>query len=69
MAVHFGFININTFSSKKFEGVELTCKVVRPKKSYVGVIKNGIPSKGIKNYDGNALKPEAIKNLNTLPPI
>lgn len=67
MAVHSGYININAFSSKKFEGVELTCKVVRPKKNYVGIVKNGLPSKGIKNYDGNALKPESIRNLPTLP--
>jgi hypothetical protein len=57
MGVHSGLINLNTFSSKKFEGIELTCKVVRPKKSYTSVVKNGINSKGIKNYDGNALKP------------
>jgi hypothetical protein len=42
---------------------------VRPKKTYTGVNKNGILSKGIKNYDGNALKPETIQNITTLPPI
>lgn len=69
MAVHAGFINFNAFNAKKYEGIELTCKVVRPKKNYVGVIKNGIESKGIKNYDGNALKPESIRNLSTLPTL
>lgn len=69
MAAHSGVININTFNIKKFEGVELICKVVRPKKNYVGILRNGILSKGIKNYDGNALKPESIKNLPTLPSL
>ena len=69
MAVHSGIVNINAFNVKKFEGIELTCKVVRPKKNYVGVLKNGIASKGIKNYDGNALKPESVKNLPVLPSL
>ena len=69
MAVHSTLININTFSNKKMGGVELTCKVIRPKKNYSSINKNGLTSKGIKNYDGNALKPESVKTMMTLPPM
>jgi hypothetical protein len=64
--VHSGIININNFPTKRFEGVELTCKVIKPKKNYSGSFKNGIMSRSIKGYNGNALKPEGMRNLTTL---
>lgn len=35
----------------------------------MGTIKNGLSSRSIKGYDGNALKPESVKNLTSLGPI
>lgn len=66
MAVHSGLINLNNFSSKRYEGIELYFKVIKPKKNYNGSTKNGITSKSIKNYNGNALKPDNCKNLASL---
>ncbi len=34
-----------------------------------GCIKNNIASRGLKGYNGNALKPESVKNLTSLGPI
>lgn len=67
--MHSGIININSFPAKRFEGVELTCKVIKPKKNYVGSFKNGIMSRSIKAYAGNALKPEGIRHLTNLGPM
>jgi hypothetical protein len=55
--VHSGFININSFVNKRYEGVELICKVIKPKKNYTGGFKNGLLSRNLKGYNGNALKP------------
>lgn len=57
MAVHSGLVNLNNFSSKRYEGVEISFKVNRPKKNYTGSTKNGITSRNMKIYNGNALKP------------
>ncbi len=57
MLVHSGMININNFQNKKYEGVELTCKVIKPKKNYTGITKNNLTSRFLKGYNGNALKP------------
>jgi hypothetical protein len=69
MLVHSGSININTFPTKRFEGVELSCKVIKPKKNYTGSFKNGIMSRNLKGYNGNALKPESVRNLASLGPM
>jgi hypothetical protein len=69
MLVHSGMININTFQNKKYEGVELTCKVIKPKKNYTGITKNNLTSRSLKGFNGNALKPESVKNLPSLGPI
>ena len=66
MLVHSGSININTFPTKRFEGIELSCKVIKPKKNYTGSFKNGIMSRNLKGYNGNALKPESVRNLTSL---
>ena len=67
--VHSGSININTFPTKRFEGVELSCKVIKPKKNYTGSFKNGIMSRNLKGYNGNALKPESVRHLTSLGPM
>ncbi len=69
MLVHSGSVNINNFPLKRYEGVELTCKVIKPKKNYTGSFKNGIMSRSLKGYNGNALKPESVKNLSSLGPM
>lgn len=69
MLVHSGMININTFQNKKYEGVEMTCKVIKPKKNYTGITKNNLTSRSLKGFNGNALKPESVKNLTSLGPI
>jgi hypothetical protein len=69
IAVHSEKLNIHTFNHRKYEGVELTCKITRPKKTYVGNVKNGLSSRSIKGYDGNALKPESVRNLVNLAPL
>lgn len=67
--VHSGSININNFPSKRYEGVELICKVIKPKKNYTGSFKNGLMSRSLKGYNGNALKPESSKHLTSLGPM
>jgi hypothetical protein len=57
IALHFGLINLNSFVDRKYEGIEITFKVIKPKKNYNGSIKNGLISKSIKNFNGNGLKP------------
>lgn len=57
IAIHSGLINFNNFASKKYEGVEIVFKVIKPKKNYIGTTKNSITSRTIKGYNGNALKP------------
>ena len=57
MLVHSGSVNINNFPTKRYEGIELTCKVIKPKKNYTGSFKNGLMSRSLKGYNGNALKP------------
>jgi hypothetical protein len=69
MLVHSGSVNINTFQGKRYEGVELTCKVIKPKKNYSGCFKNGLLSRSLKGYNGNALKPEAVRSLTSLGPM
>lgn len=44
IGVHFGFFGITGFNTKKYEGVEIVFKVVKPKKNYNGSNKNGITS-------------------------
>ncbi len=48
--------------------MELICKVTKPKKIYPGGVKNGFMSRSIKGYDGNAIKPEFMRNLTSLGP-
>ena len=69
MLVHSGTININTFFNKRFEGVELVCKVIKPKKNYTGAFKNGLMSRNTKTFSGNGLKPESARHLTSLGPI
>lgn len=69
MMLHSGTLNINNYNNKRFEGVELCCKVIKPKKNYTGSFKNGIMSRNLKGYNGNALKPESVKNLTSLGPM
>lgn len=40
--------------------------MTKPKKNYSGSIKNGLLSRSIKGFNGNALKPEAWKPLTSL---
>lgn len=40
--------------------------MIKPKKNYNGSTKNGIVSETIKNYNGNAIKPESVKWLTVL---
>ncbi len=49
--------------------MELTCKVIKPKKNYGASFKNGLMTRSIKGYSGNSLKPEGSKNLVSLGPI
>ena len=67
--IHSGSINLNTYLAKKYEGIQLICKVIKPKKNYTGSFKNGILSRNLKGYNGNALKPESVRNLLTLGPM
>jgi len=69
IAIHSGLISFNNFNNKKHEGVEIVFKVIKPKKNYVGASKNGITSRTIKGYNGNALKPESHKMLQSLGSI
>lgn len=69
IAIHSGLINFNNFQNKKYEGVEIIFKVIKPKKNYTGTVKNGISSRTIKGYNGNALKPESHKMLASLGSI
>mgnify|MGYP000968943608 CR=1 FL=1 len=69
MAVHSEKLNVGSFNHRKYEGIELTCKITRPKRTYAGSIKNGLTSRSIKGYDGNAIKPETVRNLTTLGPL
>lgn len=69
MAIHSGLVNVQNFPAKRYEGIELTCKVIKPKKNYLGSLKNGLLSRSIKGFNGNALKPDGIKNLTTLGPM
>lgn len=69
IAIHSGLIGFNNFQNKKHEGVEITFKVIKPKKNYMGTNKNGITSRTIKGYNGNALKPESYKMLTSLGSI
>ena len=69
MLVHSGSININTFLNKRFEGVEFTCKVIKPKKNYTGAFKNGLMSRNAKGFNGNGLKPESVRHLSSLGPM
>ena len=69
MAIHSGFINPLAFPAKRYEGIELTCKVIKPKKNYLGSMKNGLLSRSIKGFNGNSLKPDGIKHLTTLGPM
>lgn len=55
--------------NKRCEGVELICKVSKPKKNYAGGFKNGLMTRSLKGYNGNALKPESVKNLQSLGPM
>lgn len=43
--------------------------MIKPKKNYLGSLKNGLLSRSIKGFNGNALKPDGIKNLTTLGPM
>jgi len=47
----------------------MTCKVIKPKKNYTGITKNNLTSRSLKGFNGNALKPENVKNLTSLGPI
>lgn len=47
----------------------MTCKVIKPKKNYAGSFKNGLMSRSIKGYNGNALKPEGMRHLTSLGPM
>lgn len=49
--------------------MEIVFKVIKPKKNYVGACKNGITSRTIKGYNGNALKPESHRMLQSLGSI
>ncbi len=66
IGIHYGLFHFTSFSYKKYEGVEITFKVIKPKKNYVGTLKNGLQSENMKNYNGNSLKPESCKMLNSL---
>ena len=69
IGIHAGFINLATFQFKRHEGVEIYLKVVKPKKNYVGSLKNGLLSRSTKNVTDNALKPDTYKMLNSLPKL
>jgi len=43
--------------------------VIKPKKNYTGSFKNGLMSRNLKGYNGNALKPESMKHLTSLGPM
>lgn len=44
IGIHFGLFGFSSFVSKKYEGVEIVFKVIKPKKNYNGSHKNGIIS-------------------------
>jgi len=67
--VHSGIININNFPAKRYEGIELTCKVIKPNKNYARSVKNELQNRALKGYNGNSLKPEGMKNLTSLGPM
>lgn len=68
IGIHCGFFGFS-INTRKYQGVEVTFKVVKPKKNYNGSTKNGLTSQTIKNYAGNALKPESYKMLSSLPTL
>lgn len=69
IAIHAGYINPTNFPSKRYQGIELSCKVIKPKKTYIGTLKNFILSRSTKTHNGNALKPDGWKHLTSLGPM
>ena len=42
-------------------------KVMKPKKNYIGSLKNGLVSRSTKDFTENSIKPESCKLLVALP--